>query len=132
MGQGTQFVMCWGSASSGKTVCADSPFADYVGVWHMSEASVNASSSRSFDLVTLSTGTTYRVRATIANALGNSLVLEPDPFTTLALATFESSPPLRARGGLGIIGDVRLLPARRRFPGFPPTDTGLFTLHSSL
>ena len=38
MTNGTQFVMCWGSAESGKAVCADSPFADYVGVWHMSEA----------------------------------------------------------------------------------------------
>jgi hypothetical protein len=39
MANGTEFVMCWGSATSGKTLCADSPFADYVGVWHMSEAS---------------------------------------------------------------------------------------------
>lgn len=39
MTNGTQFAMCWGSAASGKTVCPDSPFAGYVGVWHMSEAS---------------------------------------------------------------------------------------------
>ncbi len=39
MTNGTEFVMCWGSDKSGKTLCADSPFADYVGVWHMSEAS---------------------------------------------------------------------------------------------
>ena len=35
MVQGTQFVMCWGSATSGKSVCADNPFAGYKGVWHM-------------------------------------------------------------------------------------------------
>ena len=39
----TQFVMCWGSATSGKTVCNESPFADYVGVWHMTEASGDVS-----------------------------------------------------------------------------------------
>ena len=35
MTNGTQFVMCWGSTTSGKTVCADNPFADYKGVWHL-------------------------------------------------------------------------------------------------
>ena len=39
MTNGTQFAMCWGSETSGKTFCGDNPFADYVGVWHMSEAS---------------------------------------------------------------------------------------------
>ena len=53
MTNGTQFVMCWGSAASGKTVCADSPFAGYVGVWHMSESSgtVADSSGHSLDAV---------------------------------------------------------------------------------
>ena len=35
MTNGAQFVMCWGSATSGKTICADNPFAGYKGVWHM-------------------------------------------------------------------------------------------------
>ena len=35
MTNGTQFVMCWGSKTSGKAVCADNPFADYKGVWHL-------------------------------------------------------------------------------------------------
>ena len=39
MQNGTEFVMCWGSATSGKTVCGTNPWSDYVGVWHMSEAS---------------------------------------------------------------------------------------------
>ena len=53
MEQNTQFVMCWGSDSSGKTVCNESPFAGYVGVWHMSEASgtVVDSSGHSLDAV---------------------------------------------------------------------------------
>ena len=39
MQNGTQFAMCWGSATSGKTLCADNPFAGYKGVWHMESAS---------------------------------------------------------------------------------------------
>lgn len=39
MTNGTQFVMCWGGATSGKTVCADNPFASYKGVWHMNATS---------------------------------------------------------------------------------------------
>ena len=39
MTNGAQFAMCWGSGTNGKTFCPDNPFADYVGVWHMSEAS---------------------------------------------------------------------------------------------
>ena len=34
---GTQFVMCWGSASSGKIVCPDNPWSGYAGVWHMGD-----------------------------------------------------------------------------------------------
>ena len=46
MEQGASFVMCWGSASSGKAVCADNPFAGYKGVWHMNETNaVDASGS---------------------------------------------------------------------------------------
>ena len=39
MTNGAQFVMCWGSATSGKTVCSDNPFAGYKGVWHMNATS---------------------------------------------------------------------------------------------
>ena len=69
MGQGTQFVMCWGSASSGKTVCADSPFADYVGVWHMSEAS-----------------------GTVADSSGHSLDAEPTGAGAATLSVAVSGP----------------------------------------
>ena len=37
MQSGTEFVMCWGSTSSGKAVCNSKPWADYTGVWHMNE-----------------------------------------------------------------------------------------------
>ena len=40
MVQGTDFVMCWGGATSGKTVCPDNPFAGYKGVWHMNQTNV--------------------------------------------------------------------------------------------
>ena len=39
MEQGTEFVMCWGGATSGKSVCPDNPFAGYKGVWHMNATS---------------------------------------------------------------------------------------------
>ncbi|MBR2940209.1 MAG: DUF2341 domain-containing protein, partial [Kiritimatiellae bacterium] len=39
MTNGTEFVMCWGSTSSGKTVCPDNPWSDYTGVWHMNAVS---------------------------------------------------------------------------------------------
>ena len=39
MQNGTEFVMCWGSETSGKTVCGTNPFSGYKGVWHMNAAS---------------------------------------------------------------------------------------------
>ena len=49
MAQGTHFVMCWGSATSGKTVCGDNPFAGYKGVWHMDSVDPDDSSPNGFD-----------------------------------------------------------------------------------
>ena len=49
MEHGTQFVMCWGSATSGKTVCADNPFAGYKGVWHMDSVDPDDSTPNGFD-----------------------------------------------------------------------------------
>lgn len=45
MTNGTQFVMCWGSDSSGRAVCAAKPWADYTGVWHMGETGTPSSSN---------------------------------------------------------------------------------------
>ena len=56
MRNGTQFVMCWGSTSSGKDVCNESPFSGYVGVWHMSEASGTVADSSGHSLAAVPTG----------------------------------------------------------------------------
>ena len=45
MRNGTQFVMCWGSDSSGKAVCGTNPWSDYTGVWHMGETGTPSSSN---------------------------------------------------------------------------------------
>ncbi len=45
MRNGTQFVMCWGSASSGKAVCNVNPWSAYTGVWHMGETGTPSSSN---------------------------------------------------------------------------------------
>lgn len=37
MTNGTEFVMCWGSVTSGKTVCPANPWSDFTGVWHMGD-----------------------------------------------------------------------------------------------
>ena len=49
MTNGTEFVMCWGSDKSGKTVCGDNPFAGYYGVWHMNEAPAKDSGANHLD-----------------------------------------------------------------------------------
>ena len=49
MTNGTEFVMCWGSTTSGKTVCGDNPFAGYYGVWHMNEANAKDSGANHLD-----------------------------------------------------------------------------------
>ena len=45
MTNGTRFVMCWGSDSSGRAVCPDKPWADYTGVWHMGETGTPSDSA---------------------------------------------------------------------------------------
>ena len=49
MTNGTEFVMCWGSETSGKTICSTNPFAGYYGVWHMNETNAKDSSSNHLD-----------------------------------------------------------------------------------
>lgn len=45
MQYGTQFVMCWGSDSSGKAVCGTNPWSAYTGVWHMGETGTPSASA---------------------------------------------------------------------------------------
>ena len=70
MEHGTQFVMCWGSATSGKTVCADNPFAGYKGVWHMNAASPADASGNGND------GTAAGSAAVAAGWIGSALFLQ--------------------------------------------------------
>ena len=44
MTNGTEFVMCWGSDSSGKDVCNAKPWSAYTGVWHMGETGTPSTS----------------------------------------------------------------------------------------
>ena len=37
MQNGTEFVMCWSSSSSGKAVSSANPWSAYTGVWHMND-----------------------------------------------------------------------------------------------
>ena len=45
MQSGTEFVMCWGSTSSGKAVCNANPWSAFTGVWHMGETGTPSSSN---------------------------------------------------------------------------------------
>ena len=73
MEQNTQFVMCWGSDSSGKIVCPDSPFAEYVGVWHMSEASGTVADSTGHGLVASPAGVNASVTCVAVDGrIGNA------------------------------------------------------------
>ena len=45
MTNGTEFVMCWGSDTSGKSVCGTNPWDAYTGVWHMGETGTPSDSA---------------------------------------------------------------------------------------
>lgn len=47
MTNGAEFVMCWGSSSSGKAVCGDNPWSSYAGVWHLGETGAGGTSANS-------------------------------------------------------------------------------------
>ncbi len=63
MTNGTEFVMCWGSDSSGKAVCNANPWSDYTGVWHMNETpagvtTIHDSTANGLDGTTVSSSDT--------------------------------------------------------------------------
>ena len=70
MQNGTEFVMCWGGTTSGKTVCVDNPFADYKGVWHMNATSPADASGSSND------GTAAGNVTIAAGKIGSALYLQ--------------------------------------------------------
>ena len=69
MANGTQFVMCWGSSSSGKAVCNANPFSNYIGVWHMSEANESVADSSEHGLAATPSGAT--ASAAVMGKVGN-------------------------------------------------------------
>ena len=84
MANGTQFVMCWGSETSGKTVCNDNPFSNYIGVWHMSEASGDVADSSGNGLTAAPTGTdaqSLSIAVSLA-IVGNALIKHIFPLKT--------------------------------------------------
>ena len=81
----TQFVMCWGSATSGKTVCNESPFADYVGVWHMSEASGSVADSTGHGLAAVPAGSAAATASgAVAGKVGNGRECASQAFLSIA------------------------------------------------
>ena len=95
MTNGTQFAMCWGSAASGKTVCPDSPFAGYVGVWHMSEASgtVVDSSGNGFAASpagAASTTASIAVPGPVGNGRQCSAALGADNLSYLSVPSYDT------------------------------------------
>ena len=95
MTNGTQFAMCWGSAASGKTVCPDSPFAGYVGVWHMSEASgtVVDSSGNGFTASpagAASTTASIAVPGPVGNGRQCSAALGADNLSYLSVPSYDT------------------------------------------
>lgn len=60
MTNGTQFVMCWGGSTPGKTFCSVNPWGDYAGVWHMNEdatgvTTIHDSTANALDGTTVAT-----------------------------------------------------------------------------
>ncbi|MBQ9726738.1 MAG: hypothetical protein IJV65_04455 [Kiritimatiellae bacterium] len=47
MTNGAEFVMCWGSSSSGKAVSSANPWTGYAGVWHLNEEGLGGTSANS-------------------------------------------------------------------------------------
>ena len=85
MKNGTDFMMCWGSATSGKTVCADNPFADYYGVWHMNEANAKDSTPNHLD------GTADASIAVVAAKLGKGTEFPSSATNTTKIQTANVS-----------------------------------------
>ena len=91
MAHGTQFVMCWGSATSGKTVCADNPFAGYKGVWHMNATSPADASGSGND------GTGAGNVALVDGVVGSGLSY-PDKSSYVSCGSSQAESELTANG----------------------------------
>ena len=99
MQQGSQFVMCWGGATSGKTVCPDNPFAGYKGVWHMNATSPADASGSGND------GTAAGSVALVGGVVGSGLSY---PNTSSYVSCGSSQAESELAGGYTIEGWVNL------------------------
>ena len=95
MEHGTQFVMCWGSATSGKTVCGDNPFAGYKGVWHMNATSPADASGSGND------GTAAGSPTIVSGKIGSALSL---PNTSAYVTCSTSLPNPQLASGFTVEG----------------------------
>ena len=72
MTNGAEFVMCWGGGTNGKSVCNESPFSGYVGVWHMSETSGTVADSSGNGFAATPSGTAAATACVaVAGPVGN-------------------------------------------------------------
>ena len=89
MTNGTEFVMCWGGGTNGKTVCGDSPFSNYVGVWHMSEASGTVADSSGHSLTATPSGSgSSTMSVAVSGPVGNGRQLS----TNITVCSYLSVP----------------------------------------
>ena len=95
MTNGTEFVMCWGGGTSGKTVCSANPWIGYVGVWHMSEASGNVADSTTNKLNAVASGPAAEtackaVTGPVGNGRQCSTDLGADNLSYLSVPSYDS------------------------------------------
>ena len=98
MTNGAEFVMCWGGGTSGKTVCSESPFSGYIGVWHMSEASGTVADSSGNGLTASPAGanasvTSVAVDGRIGNARQCATNVADTAASYLSVQNYDSSHP---------------------------------------
>lgn len=101
MTNGTEFVMCWSSAASGRTVCADKPWSAYTGVWHMSEASGVVADSTGHQLDASPAGanasvTSVAVGGQVGNARQCATNVAATAASYLSIPNYDSTYPLGA------------------------------------
>ena len=123
MTNGTEFVMCWGGGTSGKTVCDENPFSGYVGVWHMSEASgtvADASGNGRHAVPTGATNVSVSVSGKIGGARQNAtsssgrVYLQAPNYDSISVgASFVVSGWFDSKGVPG--GDMRLVSRKFAF-----------------
>ena len=99
MENGTEFVMCWGGGTSGKTVCNDNPWSDYVGVWHMSEASGTVADSTGNGFNATPSGTAaatacVAVTGPVGNGRQCSTALGANNLSYLSVPSYDNSKPV--------------------------------------